>query len=56
MLESRMVLESCLHENLTEREEPFVECYEVANTPDINSEIGLRTISSLREAQDWLKR
>lgn len=55
MLDSRMVLESCLHENLTERELCFSSSSS-ADEKDINSEIGLRTITSLREAQDWLKR
>ena len=54
MLNSQTILESCLHENLTERESPRL--LELIVCPDINSEIGLNTIISLKSAQDWMKR
>ncbi|WOO80638.1 putative ATP-dependent DNA helicase HFM1 [Vanrija pseudolonga] len=41
MVHAKVLLESCLHEHLTEH---------------LNSEIGLGTIKSLKSAQDWLRR
>lgn len=40
MMNSKTILESCLHQHLTEH---------------INSEIALGNISSLQNAQDWLR-
>lgn len=34
----------------------MISSVQLVDTTDINSEIGLGTITSLREAQDWLKR
>jgi hypothetical protein len=59
LLNSSTILESSLHENLTERtSDRHRSMGRTDNRPpetDINSEIGLRTIRSIETAQQWIK-
>jgi hypothetical protein len=54
MLNSKTILESRLHEHLTERKSSHIELPLILL--DLNSEIARGTIKDHKTAQDWLKK